>query len=362
MLTLSVFESSIGRATDKETDLFQKFDEASSAASAWLTHHRASNRLFRMLDIDQEKLATMEKPTPEDAERAPLFVDTLLDIGQETELLKEIKDIRDELNMISKVLEDQKHVLPDLGSAISEIYFDERKSQQEMKKRFENQLKMIDMHLHDIQRMDKQAERIYKSITDMLDLKQKHANAFEARFARDQAAGTNRQSQTVMVFTLVTIVFLPLSFIAAFFTINIQEFPGQASSSNGGAPGLPLAYVSKYMFGIGFAISIPLILIALSLEDISAVYTWLRRRIAQRRKRKVDEKTHALDMLRMQRTASDARTRYTVDDDWATIEMGRIQNSCDVPRRSKESDGRTTRTIHTGFRMRPSQDVERLPT
>ena len=52
---------------------------------------------------------------------------------------------------------------------------------------------MIDMHLKDIDRMDKQAERIYHSITDLLDLKQKHANAFEARFARDQAAGTARQ-------------------------------------------------------------------------------------------------------------------------------------------------------------------------
>jgi hypothetical protein len=123
--------------------------------------------------------------------------------------------------------------------------------------------------------MDKQAERIYKSITDLLDLKQKHANAFEARFARDQAAGTARQSQTIMVFTIVTIIFLPLSFIAALFTINIQEFPHQPGSDE---PSLPMAYVFKFMFGIGFAISIPFIAIALSFDAIGDFFREIKRR------------------------------------------------------------------------------------
>lgn len=86
--------------------------------------------------------------------------------------------------------------------------------------------------------MDSQAGRIYESIRDLLDLKQKHANAFEARYAREQATGTQRQGQTIMVFTIgeyvlahqratrlltmitVTVIFLPLSFVAAFFAIK----------------------------------------------------------------------------------------------------------------------------------------------
>jgi hypothetical protein len=108
--------------------------------------------------------------------------------------------------MIAKVLEDQRQVLPDLEAAVCDIYRDESKSQYDVKKRFKEQMKAIEMHIKDIDRMDKQAERIYSSITDMLDLKQKHANAFEARFARDSAAGTARQSQTIMVFTIVSIL------------------------------------------------------------------------------------------------------------------------------------------------------------
>lgn len=66
-----------------------------------------------------------------------------------------------------------------------------------------------------------------------------------------------------MVFTIVTIIFLPMSFIAAFFAINIQEFPKQD-----GQQSLPIAYVAKYMFGIGFGISIPLVFLAFAVDDV----------------------------------------------------------------------------------------------
>jgi ankyrin repeat protein/Mg2+ and Co2+ transporter CorA len=301
---LDMFESSIGDATEEETKLFREFNIASAQASQWLQHHRRPNRFSRQLEAEGRVIEYQKKHTPhphglflaeepmqedhsryddDGPEREPLFVDKLLDIGAETDLLKETKDIRDELNMITKVLEDQRAVLPDLELSITDIYHEEHKGQRELKRRFREQLKTIDVHLKDIERMDKQAERIYKSITDLLDLKQKHANAFEARFARDQAAGTARQSQTVMVFTIVTIVFLPLSFIAAFFTINIREFPRQPGASE---PSLPLAYVSKYMFGIGFAISIPLVAIALSLDAIDDFFREVKRRYSNLGQRK----------------------------------------------------------------------------
>ncbi len=81
--------------------------------------------------------------------------------------------------MIRKVLEDQTLVLPDLESSICEIYAESQTSQKDVKRRFKDQLKTIEMHIKDMDRMDKQAERIHNSITDMLDLKQKYTNAFE---------------------------------------------------------------------------------------------------------------------------------------------------------------------------------------
>lgn len=270
---LDMFESAIGIATDRETLLFREFNRASAQASDWLKNHRKLNRFAR--NLQKETAAARKKDehwllgdetTDEATNEAkyyekdePLFVDKLLDIGQETDLLAEAKDIRDELNMIRTILQHQQHVLDDLQFVICDIYQGQHRSQVEVKKRFKDQQRMIDMHLKDIDRMDIQAERIYASITDLLDLKQKHANAFEARFARDQAAGTTQQGKIILVFTIVTIIFLPLSFITSIFTIQLDEFQSGR---------LQFSYVAKYVFGIGFAISIPLIAIALSVDDI----------------------------------------------------------------------------------------------
>jgi Mg2+ and Co2+ transporter CorA len=346
---LDMFESSIGNATDRETILFKEFNVASAQASAWLQFHRRPNRFSRLFEspyTKEERERRGDQYKFEDLTRGITFVDRLLDIGQETDLLAETKDIRDELNMIAKVLEDQRQVLPDLEAAVCEIYQGEQKSQQEVKKRFRDQLKTIEMHIKDIDRMDKQAERIYSSITDMLDLKQKHANAFEARFARDQAAGTARQSQTIMVFTIVTIIFLPLSFIAGFFAINITEFPG-----NGTTPSLPLGYVSKYTFGIGFAISIPLIVMALILDDIGAFFREARRWLDARRQQRKDMEAddgRGLDVLRIEQVLSASRSaRKSVETEW--MNHGRL---------SRETGRTATRREKvTGFRMMVNGDV-----
>ncbi|EED21298.1 ankyrin repeat protein [Talaromyces stipitatus ATCC 10500] len=287
---LDMFESCIGTATDRETTLFREFNVASAQASEWLKHHRRIKRSI-VENMSSKENDEDQKESDSDEESQPLFVDKLLDIGQETDLLAEAKDIRDELNMIRTVLEYQKQVLQDLQDAICEIYYDENRSQNDIKKKFREQQRNIDMHVKDVDRMDKQTERIYMSITDLLDLKQKHANAFEARFARDQAAGTAQQGKTIMMFTIVTIVFLPLSFIASFFAINVAEFPHDAQSGN---TNMPLSYVSRYIFGIGFSISIPLILLALSVDDIrlGSREAWRRVREWRLRRTKTSKNSH----------------------------------------------------------------------
>lgn len=364
---LDMFESSIGNATDRETVLFKHFNEASMQASNWLQQNRRPNRFARALEYKtmsyEEKLEAKQRNQElkednlfyEHSMQGPKFVDELLDIGDETDLLAETKDIRDELNMIEKVLGDQRQVLPDLESAICELYLEEQKSQQEVKKRFREQLKAIEMHVKDLERMDKQAKRIYDSITDMLDLKQKHANAFEARFARDQAAGTARQTQTIILFTIVTIIFLPLSFIASFFAIPVTQYP-----HDDGNLSLPLGYVSRYTFGVGFAISIPLVVIALNLGDIGDFIREVRRRIGLhflRRKQDAEHneaasiRTHTMS-LRIEKALSVART--SLEYDWR---RERVSNSNDRPL-SAVGDGLKQR-VATGFRMRLSSDVER---
>jgi len=258
-----------------ETKLFDYFNDASSAAGKWLK----MNRLPRSLSMLQGE-----------SDKDPRFQDALLDIGIETRLLAEIKDIRDELNMIRMVLTYQYQKLPDFADYIVDELGKKSEESWEIRLRSKEQLKVVKMHIDDVERMDRQADGIYQSLLSLLDLKQKHANAFEARFGRDQAAFSARSSKTILVFTIVTIIFLPLSFIAAFFAINIEEFP---HGSNG--PSLPLGYVSKYTFGIGLTISLPLIALAFAIDDIATLFprmtAWLVRRIRDRKKRNENDQS-----------------------------------------------------------------------
>ena len=103
----------------------------------------------------------------------------------------------------------------------------------------------------------------------MLTSRQKHANAM-------QATETQRQGKTLMVFTIVTVIFLPLSFLAAFFAINITGLPHDEH----GHPNMSIGYVSKYIFGIGVAIAFTCVVLAWSAEKVDIMrmnaqrWTW----------------------------------------------------------------------------------------
>ena len=265
---LDMFESSIGRVTNRETELFDRFNRDSKKAAQWLKEQSGTRGGRRVIASSGRG----------DGLTDPRFQDDLLDIGTETQLLAEIKDIRDEIQMIKSVLTFQLSILPEMSDRIKDEIQGgpkEKKTDEwwEVDRRKDEQRKMLETHLADLKRMDEQASLIYISLTNLLDLKQKHANAFEARFARDQASLTARQGQTIMVFTIVTIVFLPMSFIAAFFAINFVNF------QHNGVSVLTIGYVSKYMFGIGLAISVPLIVFAFAVDDVTALIRKSRHRL-----------------------------------------------------------------------------------
>ncbi|CAN8097488.1 unnamed protein product [Discula destructiva] len=240
-----MFEFSIGNVTNEESKLFSKFNKASEQSTQWLSrHHRGSG---------DDQL----EPTND-----------LLNIHQETKLLAEIKDIQDELKILGNVLYLQSAVMEKFKHNIDQEMRIEGNRKivesilNDVKRHSQEQLDEIAVHRVDIDHMFDQASDVKDSLTNLLDLKQKHSNALEARFAREQAIIAAKQGQTIMVFTIVTIIFLPMSFIAAFFAINFEEW----------GDGLTIGYVSKYMFGIGLAISFVFISSAILVHDISEAW------------------------------------------------------------------------------------------
>jgi hypothetical protein len=118
-----------------------------------------------------------------------------LNIGAEMGLLLEIKDICDELNILKSLVEDQERVWRQASELIGGS-----------NSAFNNCLPSEVQR--DIMGLIQDAEVVQKSIHTLVDLKQKQASPTEAKFARQQAQDTAKQTDTIVVFTVVTIVFV----------------------------------------------------------------------------------------------------------------------------------------------------------
>ncbi|KAF8857958.1 hypothetical protein BDZ45DRAFT_421917 [Acephala macrosclerotiorum] len=198
---LEAFESSIGAVANAEAACYQRFTKSLESPGA--------------LDLSN--------------------------IKEESELLREVKDILDELNMISIIFSEQRRI-SGWGGGLQTLE--------------QNQIK--------INTMQAQASKTYESLKDLMDLRQKHANLQEARSARQQADETSKQGNTIMVFTIVTILFLPASFMASFFALAISQFPRDPNSM------LELHYVVKYMLIFTAVVATFFIVMAFRINQIAA--------------------------------------------------------------------------------------------
>ncbi|KAI2784400.1 hypothetical protein F4815DRAFT_441468 [Daldinia loculata] len=144
-------------------------------------------------------------------------------ISKEVEHLSEIKDIRDELRMIERVLVDQRNVITQFQDILED---DDAKSKLKIT------LQGLNGRISKVDRLGKDALWVENSLKNLLDLKQKQGNLNEARDTRwlvneehkRQEAG-ERQNRLLFVFTIVTVVFTPVSFATSFLAIPSWDFP-----------------------------------------------------------------------------------------------------------------------------------------
>lgn len=236
-----MFEDSVGTIDDKESRLFRDFQ-------------RGSNRL---LELDNSNKYYNEK-------KNALLTD-LLDIREEISLLVEVKDIRDEVNIILTILNIQKNLVDEMSQV--------PEGEEGPLSRTPVVNGMIQRDISDFTKLDSQARTIQEKLNTLMDLKQKAANAWEAKEARETAVAAGKQGNTVLVFTVVTIIFLPLSFMSSFFAIGIAAFPHNADN---GEVDWPLGTVTGILFGVSLCVSIPLIIFALNMDYFTVLFKELR--------------------------------------------------------------------------------------
>ncbi|RAH86813.1 hypothetical protein BO86DRAFT_394608 [Aspergillus japonicus CBS 114.51] len=148
----------------------------------------------------------------------------LMEIDTESGLLREIKDILDELRMIRVVWEDQLKVIEALMVRFSNV---------PRPPAWNVMREPVKRYVEKVQSMQREGEATVNSPNALMDLRQRHATLWEAK-------STGMQGNTITVFTVVTILFLPASFMASFFALPIVQFSKAKSSDS-----LDLSYVVK---------------------------------------------------------------------------------------------------------------------
>ncbi|KAL2270175.1 hypothetical protein VTJ83DRAFT_2359 [Remersonia thermophila] len=225
----------------------------------------------------------LQDDTVSSAERKK-HIKFLFSLEQETEILVEIMDIQDELRIVDQILTQQHAVLTKLLQLYPKVSDEEashddtptrpRSSGKSSRPSILQNRHLLDETFHiveDNQRvvadMLVSAQREESSLRLLIDLKQKHANGWEARFAREGSEESQRQGKIILVLTLVTVVFLPLSFMTSFFALEIDVFPKSPETQENL---WPIADISRWVFGLSAAIFTPLIVLALSINTLMA--------------------------------------------------------------------------------------------
>ncbi|KAG6367552.1 hypothetical protein INS49_001745 [Diaporthe citri] len=176
-----------------------------------------------------------------------------INIEKEKDFLHHIEDIRDELSMIQTILIQQEEVWrefmfttwPNAWPNGPEGSFKppqtaEAAQDGEVWKIIQRPQQQLPKFKRRLQKLDDDAQRVQRSIELRLDLKQKHASLNEARLA-------SLMSASVFGFTIVTIIFTPLSFLAGLFALPIEDFQRhQTSFDDGNSTVYTTQYIGKW--------------------------------------------------------------------------------------------------------------------
>ncbi|SCB63976.1 unnamed protein product [Fusarium graminearum] len=201
-----IYSNEINTIGRNETAVFDEFNDKARKRRNEL-HPRPENQVSAYNDIKE----TMKK-----AEM--LYCD--------------IKDIRDELSIIKSVAQYQRTVQDQIASnhgTVSNL--------------------TANYISNDVREMDNVAIRIQGAQSEVAN--------FQATLSVEQGQQAAKQGRTLMVFTVVTILFLPLSFLSSLFAMDVESFQR--------SPSWALATI----FSVSFAFFIPLATYAIYSNEIS---------------------------------------------------------------------------------------------
>ncbi|KAL2071212.1 hypothetical protein VTL71DRAFT_12447 [Oculimacula yallundae] len=109
----------------------------------------------------------------------------------------------------------------------------------------------ISSRLAELQKLEHSTVYVSDQLKDLLSLKQQQASIIEAKYALKRADESVTQGRSIMLFTIVTIIFLPLSFMSSVFGMNAKDF-----ADKDGNPDMSLSQILKLLFPISLGVII----------------------------------------------------------------------------------------------------------
>jgi hypothetical protein len=180
-----------------------------------------------------------------------------ISVVDEKTYLHDINDIREELSMIKTVVLQQEEVWKDFMSNAwpqlwpknpdEQLHFDspspsswDPASDKEMFRLMERPQNQFRKYKRRIEKLGEDADRVQQSILTLLDLKSKHASLEETH-------NTTLMSAAVLGFSIVTIIFTPLSFLTSLFALPTQQLQKHHSGVVNGTSVYSNNYVGGWM-------------------------------------------------------------------------------------------------------------------
>lgn len=158
-------------------------------------------------------------------------------IEEEKRFIHIVDDIREELSMIKDIVDQQSEIWTSFYEEHKEAIKEWDRVLLSITTRPQAQLPKF---LRRIEKIDKDAERVQNSIITQLGLKTDHASLKESR-------NSTYLSTSVIGFTIVTLVFTPLSFLCSLFALPAVRFQQNQLNNTGSINDESYGYSNSYL-------------------------------------------------------------------------------------------------------------------
>lgn len=186
-----------------------------------------------------------------------------VNIDEELKLLRKAADLEDELGIIHHLFHEQLRVVKSFIHQIKRMdsitpNLGLRKAQSIAR----DTQDILKEYLNGIEQQQVVARDTWGFILHCIDLKQTGASLQEARVTRriaitsqEEQKTNSKQSRTMMIFTVFTVVFLPLGFFTSLYGMNIKEWSGEETNISGKTAMLYMVLISAFIISIALTVA-----------------------------------------------------------------------------------------------------------